>query len=262
MSARGFTLIELLVATAILLVVAGTVSGLVSPVRATFDRTLGAGEAEARARTGITTITADLEDARSGSAIAAVGTVFADLVPPVALGASTLTITRIPAGAAQGVLATAISDADTVAMLSATAPCFTQDSVCGFRAGDTLAIFDAGAAAIVIVASINPATRTLAFASRVSRAFAAGATLVAIERLTYLLRSAADGSTRLVRISAGGAEQPLVDHVVRFEVAPWITLPARGIDVTLRVAAASPALRNIGGVPEVELRAAVLMRED
>ena len=49
--------------------------------------------------------------------------------------------------------------------------------------------------------------------------FGAGAHIVGIERATYGLRDAGGGNTRLVRRTAAGAEQPVADHVVRFEVA-------------------------------------------
>jgi hypothetical protein len=116
-----------------------------------------------------------------------------------------------------------------------------------------------------------------------------------VARTSFGLRTLADGSMRLVRISPGGAEQPVVDSVVRFEVSiwgvrvppfspdamveitsdvlndgPWLPgaavmdpldadlLRVRRIDIRLRVEPAAAALR--GFVADVELAASTHVR--
>ena len=135
-----------------------------------------------------------------------------------------------------------------------------QDSTCGFRPGAAAVIFDAARAERVSIADVV-GTSTLRSASSLAGPFDAGAAVVAVEPVSYRLRAAGD-SARLVRISPGGAEQPVVDHVVAFDVAAWSADPyAHGTDVTLRVHTASPALRGDPHAPDLELHASGPLRE-
>ena len=55
-------------------------------------------------------------------------------------------------------------------------------------------------------------------ANGLRNSFEAGAVLASSVTTTYGLRSEADGTRRLVRVLAGGVEQPVLQHVVDFEV--------------------------------------------
>jgi hypothetical protein len=182
-------------------------------------------------------------------------------MPVISAGGDSVTITRIPAAGARGTLRTAAAAGDAVVELDLAGPCFMQDPTCGFRTGSAAVVFDATRAEPVSISGVDTGTATLTFASGIVGTFDAGATVVAVERVTYMLRSAGT-SRRLVRISPGGAEQPVVDHVGAFEVAAWPPeADAHGADVTLRVVRASPTLRRGAGVQDLELHASVLLRE-
>ena len=59
--------------------------------------------------------------------------------------------------------------------------------------------------------------------------FDAGAVVASAVTTTYGLRPESDGSQRLVRTSTGGVEQPVLQHVVGFEVhAMATTAPVPG----------------------------------
>ena len=232
---------------------------LVAPAHVVFERVLSSSDMEARGRTGIAALLGDLADAGSGAAIGPPLTALSHLMPVVSTGAGSVTITRIPSAAAQGTLRNAVAADDAVAQLEVAGSCFMQDPTCGFRPGTTAVVFDVARAEVVSISGVDPATAMLTFASRIIGPFDAGAAVVAVERVTYILRPSGD-SARLMRISPGGAEQPMVDHVVGFDVAPWSGADAQGTDITVRVAAASPTLRFDGGVQDLELRASVLLR--
>ncbi len=259
MTARGFTLIELLVASAVFLVIAGAASMLVAPAHVVFERVLTSSDMEARGRTGIAALLGDLADAGSGAAIGPPLTALSDVMPVISTAAGSVTMTRIPAAAAQGTLRNAVAADDTVAQLEVTGSCFMQDPTCGFRPDTMAVVFDAARAEVVTISGVDPATAVLTFASRIVGPFDAGAAVVAVERVTYMLRASGE-SGRLMRVSPGGAEQPVVDHVVGFDVAPWSGADAQGTDITLRVAAASPTQPPGAAVPDFELRASVLLR--
>ena len=261
MTARGFTVIEVLVASAVFLVIAGAASMLVAPAHVVFDDVLSSSDMETRARTGIGTLLGDLADAGSGAAIGPPLIALSDLMPVIRAAGDAVTITRIPAAAARGTLRNAAAADDTVVELEIAGPCFMQDFTCGFRPGSEAMVFDAARAEPVTISGVDPGTASLTLASGLVGTFDAGAAVVAVERVTYMLRPAGT-SGQLVRISPGGAVQPIVDRVGAFAVAAWPPeAVAHGTDVTLRVDRASPTLRRGAGVQDIELHASVLLRE-
>jgi prepilin-type N-terminal cleavage/methylation domain-containing protein len=261
MTMRGFTLVEVLVATAIFLVIAGAASMLVAPAHRVFEGVLSSSDMETRARTGMATLLGDLAEAGSGAAIGPPLVALSDLMPVISAAGNSVTIMRIPAAAARGTLRTAAAAGDAVVELEITGPCFMQDPTCGFRAGSAAVVFDAARAEAVSISGVDPGTATLTFAPAIVGTFDTGAAVIAVERVSYVLRPAGTGG-RLVRISPGGAEQPVVDHVAAFDVAAWPPeVGVRGTDVTLRVDRGSPTLRRGAGVQDLELNASVLLRE-
>jgi hypothetical protein len=125
-------------------------------------------------------------------------------------------------------------------------PCSEQDATCGIRAGDLVVIFDAGKGETVAVSNVTSGSATLHLSAPLLHAFDPGAVIATIEQTTFALRD-----RRLVRISAGGAEQPIADHVAAFHTA----LLAGRFDLHLVVEPASAA-----GAP-FELRTSVALRQ-
>ncbi len=289
MSDRGFTLVELLVACAVLMVVIAAITTLASPIHHAIDRSLADGDLVARARMALASVVDDLQQAGNGVAIGEPAGTLHDAVPAIVLRRSlddgtmqapltAVSITRV-LPLAQGVLADAVAEDAVTLPLDPAAPCALQNATCGFSAGNRGVVVAALTARDVVVNSADPATSTIALAAPVGVAFPRGAAVIGVEQATYGLRAAADGSNRLVRVTSGGAEQPIADHVVDFELAMADPVaPASGvqrIDVRLRVEAASADLRGPEGalfrragttrsprawVPDIEVRTSVALR--
>jgi hypothetical protein len=149
--------------------------------------------------------------------------------------------------------------------------CTAVDEVCGFEAGLLVSVFDDGGAALVTIIGSN-ALGVIAFTPPLPRDYGPGSGVTAIDRTTFGMRDEGDGTATLVRRSAGGAEQPVLRHVVSFEAAE--PTPSR-LTVRLRVEAAADALRGPAGllfhragtaqaatqwVPDLELRTTITLR--
>ena len=86
--------------------------------------------------------------------------------------------------------------------------------VCGFSAGTTAIITDgAGHHDLFEVASTVAGARTLTPDRALSQAYPAGSAVIEIDQHTFSLAAQADGSFSLIRETAAGAIQPIVDGV-------------------------------------------------
>jgi prepilin-type N-terminal cleavage/methylation domain-containing protein len=284
---RGFTLIELLVAMIVVVATAGVIAGLVGPTRHAFDRSAGTGEITAAGRAGLSALVADIRDAGSGVVIGTPLRDIGDLIPVIVpwrslddrrsvAPFSALTVVRAPG--AQAALRDGVVEGDTSIRLDAAAPCPGQDHGCGFAAGDAAVVFDADRAESVVIDAVTAGAGTLTVSRPLGVAFEAGSVIAALEHTTYGLRAGRDGTTRLVRITAGGAEQPVVDHVIDLEIGTDSNpdlIRVRRVDLRLRVEAASDALRGPAGpffrrsgtathgaswIRDIELQVAVALR--
>jgi prepilin-type N-terminal cleavage/methylation domain-containing protein len=241
----GFTLIELLVAAALGVVVFSAVAALVTPMRRTFDRGLSGGELTSRGRAALSIVAADVRNAGSGIVIGPTSITLGDVIPVVTVvPPSTIALTR--ARGPQGLLRQHVNAGEMSLRLDTSEPCTEQDATCGIRARDAIAIFDADKGEIVVVSTVATASAMVHLSAPLAHAFDAGAVIAAIEETTFTLR---DG--RLVRITAGGAEQPIADHALAFDAA----LLARRVDLGLVVEPASRA-----GIP-LALRTSVGLRK-
>lgn len=285
MSRHGFTVIELLVAVAVLLVASGVIASVTAPMHHGFDRSTGAGDITRTARAGLAVMADAARAAGTGIVIGPTPQSIGDLMPVVVpfrsldtrspaapFGAATF----VRATGSQSLLGDPIEEGDSVVRLDADAPCPGPDRSCGFRPGDAAVLLDRSIAEAVVVTDVNVGTGTLFLAAPVGRSVERGTVIAAVERTTYGLRRAGDGSARLVRITSGGAEQPVIDHAVELEISLWPDLARiRRVDVRLRVEAASAELRGPAGpffrrpgtathavrwVPDVELSASVALR--
>lgn len=226
----GFTLVELLASTVVLLVVASAVGGLAVAVQRGFDHGLASGELVARGRTGLMSLVAELRDAGSGVVIGSPALALAE-VRPLVVPARSLTdprqispftaVTIWRATGAQALLAENTPAGSMVVRLDPAAPSVHQDGTGGFATGELATIVDATRAEIVTVAAVASGLWTVTLAAPLRGPFATGAVIAGVSRTTFGLRSAAGGFQRLVRISSGGAEQPLADSVSGFEVSTW-----------------------------------------
>lgn len=240
----GFTLIELLVATALVVVVSSAVAALAVPMRRAFDRGLNTGESVSRARTALHVIVAEVRNAGSGVVIGPTAVSLDDVIEAVTVvSPSTIAIAR-PSGP-QGLLRHDVSAGATAVRLDSSEACSQQDATCGIRGGDEIAIFDAAQGETVRVSSVTAEPATLHLSSPLAHPYAARAAVATLGRRTFALRD-----RRLVRLTAGGAEQPIADHVAAFSAA----LSAGRVDLRVTLEPASA-----GGAP-LEVRTSVALR--
>ena len=200
----GFTLIELLVAMTVTMLLAGALLGTLRPVRDAFDRVPAELDAQQRVRTALDTISQAVRSA-DGHVL---------LSDPDESGVSSELTAVIPiAGSAQGVLEVDQGSPDGAITL-ATTPCPDMKDVCGFVAGDTALIIDsAGTSDVFMIASVNAASRRVMPAAALSQAYPARSRLIHIDQYTFRLDEQSDESYSLIRETAAGAIQPIVDGI-------------------------------------------------
>jgi Tfp pilus assembly protein PilW len=265
MSARGFSLLELLVATALVITIGGALFAAVGPVHGILRRWEGSVDLEMSMRAALNHMTADLREAGSGPAITALNANFLAQVPPLAVlddlesalpasPGTAVRITRVPHLAAQAQLSAQAAAGAALLQLETTSRCSSGPPACGFGKDDRAVIFTAATAERVRIASTGP--QFVQLTTPLAAAFPSGAVITELSTTTYGLRDAGPGLYRLVRVTSGGAEQPLLDNVVQFQVSADEDDLAilRRVSVLLRVRALQ------ADVPDVELRADIALR--
>lgn len=245
----GFTLIELLIAMTITLVIAGAIAGVAPSARAAFDRVPAELDLQQRGRTAIDVLS---------QAIRSAGRNVGDLLPAVSVaepdesGTFTELTAIIPvANAAQGVLSGDQPGAGAT-MTLAIEQCPNLKEVCGFTPGTTAVIADgAGNYDVFAIAVTDAGARDLTPAAPLSRAYPAGSVVVEVDQLTFSLAPQPDGSYSLVRRTAAGAVQPIVDFVtaLSFDVtgrdAPAGFFRLDQVDVSIGVEPPTAVLRTL-----------------
>lgn len=259
---HGFSVIELLIALAIVLSIAGLLAQVVEPGRLAFERVPAELDLHQRGRTVIDVITRAVRSTDTDVAATAALGAFADLLPVVSLtdpdgtGSrySTLTVMAPVANAAQGTLDIAQASATAALTLAVTA-CPNVKEVCGFNPGTTAVIMDgAGHHDVFIVASTIAASRTLTADRAFSHVYPAGSAVIEIDRHTFALAVQGDGSYSLLRLTAAGAAQPVVDHIAELS----FHAAADSVDVVVVVEAPTEALRRI--IPDRSFRTSIKWR--
>lgn len=217
----GFSVIELLIAMTVVTLLVGAIASAAPSARQAFDRVPATLDQQQRGRSAIDAISQML---RSAIAIG-------DSTDP-----STLTVIAPVSNGAQGVLAS--DQAGTLLALDAS-PC-PGTGACGFAVGTTAVISDAsGRYDVFTVSAINAVQRTIV-ANRALPLYIAGTPVVEIDQYTYRLATQADGSSSLIRETAAGAVQPMVDFVRDLS----FTVTGREVDMSVTVQAPTAPLRN------------------
>lgn len=228
-SERGFTIIELLVSAAIVLAVMSVAVVVVGQARDSLDRDGMGMEAAQRLRAGLDALVRDVRAAGAGPEDDAGGIALAHALPAIELlqpsapgtadGSSfgSLRVTTTPVGAAHGRLASAVVPGSPIRLRPP--PDCPSVPACGFRPGMPVAVYDGrGAFDRVVVSAIDPGNWSIVVQPSVSRAYAAETLVSEVATSTFELDVDADDSGRLMRRTAGGALQPIVDHIVGFSV--------------------------------------------
>jgi type II secretory pathway pseudopilin PulG len=286
MNERGFALLEWVIASALVLIIAAALFASMGPVHDVFDRAQHASELTAGARTALDAIVSDVREAHSRPAIAPHDQTAAALLRPLDLledlggGAAgpighAIAVRRVPLAAAQARLRSAADAGDTQLSFDMAARCSTGTEACGFRHGDHAVLLADGVAEVVTVE--EPLADAVVLTAPLANTFPADSVVCRILTITYGLRGMAEAAARLVRLTDGGAEQPLLEDVVGFDVEAddQDVGSMRRVRLRLRVQAAPDHLRGPasylfarGGtatsarrwVPDVELRADVALR--
>jgi prepilin-type N-terminal cleavage/methylation domain-containing protein len=218
----GFTVIELLIAMTVLALLAGALASAAPSARQVFDRVPAELDQEQRGRSAIDALSQAL---RSASSIIASG-------DPTAL---TVIIPVI--GGGQAILA----DQSVGILNLAASPC-PNVGVCGFAAGATAIITDgSGRNDVFTVATTSSALRRLTANRIFAGSYPAGSSIAEIDQYAYRLALQGDGSYSLIRETAAGAIQPVVDFVRDLS----FTVHGHEVEVSLGVEAATPPLRRV-----------------
>lgn len=224
MSSRGFSLVELLIALTVCAVLSAVVAVLVPPARAAFDAVPAALDLQQRGRTAVDVLASAIQSTAFGMVPAVIPL---SLIPDSGETQfeALYVIAPVP-NASRGVLDRDQPGAHGVLTLAAGPGCPAVRDVCGFTPGAVAAIADgSGRFDIFTVAATNiprrAITASLAFPSR----YPAGSLVVEVEANHFRLDDQADGSRALVRETAGGATQPIVDHVTAMGLELWRGAP-------------------------------------
>ena len=239
---RGFTLVELLIAMTITLLIAGALMGVAQPARAAFDRVPAELELQQRGRTALDTLAQAL---RASLSMPGEGGTFDELT----------VVMRIPA-AAQAVLSVD-QPGPGAALPLGIERCPSINDVCGFTSASTALIVDpAGIRDVFSIASVSIGLHAITPARALTQAYPSGAEVFEIEQLTFRLAEQPDGSYALIRETAAGAVQPIVDAVAElsFDVIGRDlddgSIQPEQVDVRVVVEAPTEALRSAIGPRE------------
>lgn len=214
---RGYSVIELLVASAVLLVVCGSVFGLLHDALAATPVLEETTDIHQRARVVADALAADVRAASAGTAAGTLSRYLAAVEPrapwdpPGSADETVLTLRYTTAGGAHARLAQPLDPGVNVAALEG-AGCPSGTTACGFTAGTQAVIVDdAGLAAFVTVDAIGPATLVISdpYAGRAA-AFAAGALVAEATEVSYTY----DAGARQLRRTEGGGSFVIADNVV------------------------------------------------
>lgn len=235
MSARGFTLVELLVSSAIVLLIAGALAAVTPAAREAFERIPAELDVQQRGRIALDAITQQVR-----SALAVSG------------DADTMTVATPVAAGGRGIVGIGQATAASALVLSSSG-CPNAKDVCGFSVGARGLISDGVTHDLFSVAAVSTNGRSLTPDRPLSQAYAAGAAVTAVDQYTFRLERQSDGSSTLIRQTAAGAVQPIVDFVsdLAFEYAPTAVIvtiraiPGTGAMVPPCLFHASISLRNV-----------------
>jgi prepilin-type N-terminal cleavage/methylation domain-containing protein len=244
---RGFSLVELLVALTVCALLSGAIAAVTPQARAAFEATPEALDLQQRERTVADVLTRALRssavlvamraDGTMGKRGAAVTLLDLDEEDERFHAIQVITI----AGPGRGVLELAQSGPSGSLRLKAGATCPSTGDVCGFSKGTAVAIVDVdGRVDVFTVSSVNKSARTLSPSHALSGAYPAGAAVFEVAANTYYLEEQADASFTLVRETAAGAVQPMVDFVTALSFAEWRSSgQLTRVDISVRLDARS-----------------------
>lgn len=233
---RGFSLVELLLALAITLAIGGSVLLVLTPMAGATQIQPEVADLEQRARVLADTLHRHLSTA-GGRAPLLTNTPAAAFVlpgvlpyrigrrgadPPGTFAADRVTILRVDDRGPQSTLSTPLPAASGVGDVELTGACPVGDLSCGFRAGMAVLVWDESAAwDLYSVTAVVGARLSLQHNTPDSaKVYRAGAAIAAVSLRTFFVRDElTSGTPQLLQYDgAGGADVPVLNHVVRMRV--------------------------------------------
>lgn len=230
-------MVELLVATAIIMLVTGSLFGLMNPAQGAFQSQPEAADMQQRLRVAIDSLHKDLLMAGagtySGSAVGMLNNFFAPIVPyrigtqgsdpasGVFYRPDAISMMYIPTTASQCTIADTMPNSSSEIKVNAEPGCPKNDPLCGFDVGMRVLIFDdAGASDTFTITNVQSAALHLQHASDpFSKPYGAGARIAQVAMHTYWFRNDAATSTyQLMHYDGNQTDIPLVDNVVGFQL--------------------------------------------
>jgi prepilin-type N-terminal cleavage/methylation domain-containing protein len=217
--AHGFSLLELLLALTIGALLSAGVAVVLPPARAAFELTPAELDLQRRARAAIDVMMQSIR-AAGGDAVAAdglgpLGSLVPAVIPldPAGGHFRRLTLIAPQPHAAQAILGAHQAGGSGPLVLSVSG-CPDASVLCGFASDRTALIADgSGRFDIFSVASADAVARMVQPQRSLIPPYVAGSVVVEAEVSTFQLEPEPDGSRTLVRVSGGGATQPVVDRV-------------------------------------------------
>lgn len=262
----GFSLVELLVALTVCALLSGAMAAVAPQARTAFEATPEALDLQQRERTAAgalaralrsaALITATRDDGSPGEALPGV-----TLLDPDDDGVRFHAF-RVMAVAGQGRGVLDVDQASPSGSLKLTpdVDCPSAGDVCGFSKGASAIVagvdsrFD-----VFTVASTNNGTHALIASRAFGAAYPAGSVVMEVSADTYRLDPQADGSSTLVRETAAGAVQPIVDDVSELSIEEWRPGDVlKRLDLAVRLGARSALPRR--RVPGRTLHLSVSLR--
>ncbi len=245
--ANGFSLIELLVALTVCALLSGAVAAVAPQARAAFEATPEVLDLQQRERTVADVLTrvvrsaglivATRDDGTVGERAAAV-----ELLEPDRGGAVFHSLRVIAmVGHGRGVLQADQSGPSGSLRLDANCP--STGDVCGFSKGTVAAVVDvAGGVDVFTVGATSKSAHSISPLRALSGVYASGSAVFEVSANSYYLDEQSDGTFALVRETAAGAVQPMVDNVLELRIEPSHRAGVlQRVDLTVRLDARSTA---------------------
>lgn len=230
---RGFSLVELLVSTSLMLVVMAFVFQALNPAYGSFRAEPETADVQQRLRAAADTLRRELLVAGGGTSqgrnAGPLNDYSAPILPfrkgrrradlPGSYRSDTVTVFHVNAGAAQTTIAQTLVARSSAVQVNLEPGCPPGDPVCGFRSGMDVLVFDgSGSYDAFTIASVDGFALNLQHnASDSSKAYAPSVSRIveATSRTYFLKADRATDTYQLMRYDgAGGADVPVVDHVV------------------------------------------------
>jgi prepilin-type N-terminal cleavage/methylation domain-containing protein len=227
----GFSLVELLLASAIGLLLVATALVLTSQAEGTFKAQPEAADMQQRLRVAIDAVTKDLMMAGAGmdggAAAGPLDRFFAPVLPyrigawqpgePGSFDTRVISIVFVPEGAPQTTTMDSLLGATSDVRIRLGAGCPVTDTLCGFREGMGVVLFDdSGAHDVFTVRAAAGQTLSLELrGTQLSRAYSAGAYIAQVSVDTYYLKSdPPSGAFQLAHYDGFRSDMPVTDQVV------------------------------------------------